>query len=105
MACHYACCQTWCLLALICVQTGLAVYGSSKGVLPTKVNSYLDIKVLVTALPPLIIEVCRSDPGRLVAEVTFNLQILSDLDGLRIPPGFAYAPGKDRDFHLLSLRH
>eukprot|EP00965_Chrysotila_dentata_P178551 5897023-Pleurochrysis_carterae.AAC.1 len=41
----------------------------------------------------------------MVAEVTFNLQTLSDLDGQRLPPGFAYAVGKDRAFRALALRH
>eukprot|EP00965_Chrysotila_dentata_P176943 5843727-Pleurochrysis_carterae.AAC.1 len=92
------CGELWLLL-------GLAVHGSSKGVLPTKVNGYSSIKVVVTALPPLIIEVCSRSYGRQVLEVTFNLQTLDDLDAQRLPPAFPYATGKDHAFRQLALRH
>eukprot|EP00965_Chrysotila_dentata_P247160 6207580-Pleurochrysis_carterae.AAC.2 len=87
------------------LERGLAVHGSSKGVLPTKANGYPSIRVVVTALPPLIVEVCRRSHGRMVAEVTFNIQTLSDLDAQRLPPAFSYAVGMDRTFRLLALRH
>eukprot|EP00965_Chrysotila_dentata_P061568 2038505-Pleurochrysis_carterae.AAC.1 len=55
------------LAAFLVRATGFALHGSSKGVLPKKVNGYDHIKVLVvTALPPLIVEVCRRSYGGLV---------------------------------------
>eukprot|EP00965_Chrysotila_dentata_P131944 4362163-Pleurochrysis_carterae.AAC.2 len=68
----------------------LAVYGSSKGDFLTKVNGYPEIKCDHDGLAPLIVEVCRRSQGRLVAEVTFNFQTISDLDGQRPPPAFVY---------------
>eukprot|EP00965_Chrysotila_dentata_P007500 243891-Pleurochrysis_carterae.AAC.1 len=73
--------------------------------MPTKANGYKEVKVVVTALPPLIIEVCSRSHNRKVLEVSFNLQTLNDLNGQRLPPDFAYMVGKDVCFRRMALGH
>ena len=89
------------------LESSIPLYQSTKGVAATgeNGNGYTEIKTVVMMLPPLIIEHCHRSYSREVLEVSFNTMTLNDLDGLKLPPHFAYAPGSDLLFKQLALQH
>ena len=77
----------------------MPAYGSSKGVVMRDEG----MRVLVTLIPPLIIEVCQRSHERVIVAVTCNLFTLNDRDGLELPPNFEYSAGEH--MHLRDLAH
>ena len=60
---------------------------------------------LISACPPLLIEVCHRSRQRTVAVVSFKLIVLSDLGAISMPPRFEFAQGMDHLFRLRALNH
>ena len=85
-------------------QRGLGVhcYGASKTVPPT--GGYKEANVVVTLLPPLIMEICERSMGRFVLEVTCNLMTLNDQGIPKLPPNFPYEPSSVQHF-TAETRH
>ena len=77
----------------------MPAYGSSKGVVIRNEG----LRVVVTLIPPLIIEKCQRSHHRLVLAVTCNLFTFNDLDGLDLPPNFEYSSGKRQSMRTLAL--
>jgi hypothetical protein len=78
-----------------------AVEGASK--LPPPPQGYTASKVVVRLLAPFIAEVIERSEGRLVVETTFNVMTVNDLDGVKLPPLFHYAPDQHDYLRQLAL--
>ena len=79
---------------------GVACYGASKAVPPT--GGYEASNVVLTLIPPLIMELCERSLNRLVLEVTVNLMTFND-DGVpKLPPAFPYEPAQVQNFTTAS---
>ena len=63
------------------------------------------ISIALSAVPPLLIEVCHRSGHRIELVVTFKLFVLSDLDSFSMPPTFQYATGMDSIFRCRALKH
>ena len=80
----------------------VAAYGSTKAVPPT--DGSKEVKVTVTIIPPLILEVCERSGGRLMLEVTCNVMTLNDMGNVKLPPAFGYAE-EDAQSFVAATRH
>ena len=77
------------------------VEGASKLAPPPQ--GHLVSKVVIRALTPFIAEVTARSHGRLTIETTFNVMTVNDLNGIKMPPLFEYAPGQREVFRRLAL--
>ena len=77
-------------------------YGSTKPVPPS--GGYKESNVVVTIIPPLIMELCERSGGRLILEVTCNLMTLNDQGVHKLPPAFPYME-EDAQSFVAAARH
>ena len=61
--------------------------------------------VMLSVIPPLLLEVCHRSGGRVVVVVTFKLFVYNDLNAITMPPHFTYATGMDEIFRKRTLAH
>lgn len=61
--------------------------------------------VMLSVIPPLLLEVCHRTGGRVVVVVSFKLFVYNDLNAITMPPHFVYATGMDEVFRKRSLAH
>ena len=67
-----------------------------RGSLLTKASkSHASCSIVITVLPPLLIEVCKRSFDRQEVVTTFNLSVLNDAWRLKMPPKFEYPLGFD----------
>ena len=62
-------------------------------------------RVLLSVLPPLLLEVCHRTGKRIEVVASFKLLVLNDLNAITLPPQFAYATGMDVVFKQRALNH
>ena len=63
------------------------------------------IGVIVTLLPPVIIEVIRRSNDRTALHFTGNVMTINDLGGQHLPPHFHYSSGDGERFRRMALGH
>ena len=81
---------------------GFQGWGATKAV-PSS-GGYEAANVVISLVPPLIMELCERSHGRLILEVTCNLMTLNDDSVHKLPPGFAYT--SEQSQHLVQMaRH
>ena len=61
--------------------------------------------VMLSVIPPLLMEVCHRSGNRVEVVVTFKLFVFNDLNAFTMPPLFVYATGMDTIFKLRALAH
>ena len=61
--------------------------------------------MLLSVIPPLLLEVCHRTGGRVEVVATFKLLVYNDLDAITMPPHFPYATGMDVIFKRRALDH
>eukprot|EP00965_Chrysotila_dentata_P032642 1087498-Pleurochrysis_carterae.AAC.1 len=81
------------------VAAHLAVFGCTKGV----VKREMEVMVVCSVIPPLIVEVCRRSHERIVLAVTCNLLTFNDHDSIDLPPLFEYAEGERASFRRMAF--
>ena len=61
--------------------------------------------VLLSVIPPLLLEVCHRTGNRIEVVVTFKLFVYNDLNGITMPPHFTYVTGMDAIFKKRAMAH